>query len=73
MDIEHSDVLKASTFTIKFMQFKTPSAITPETPPLPAKLFFTMKFYTFPASQTESVELKDPVDSDTDRQIKLAT
>lgn len=51
-------------FSVKFVAFKTPSA---SVKPLPTKIFFTFKFFTFAAVQTESVELHS------DSELKLAS
>jgi hypothetical protein len=65
MDLEYNDSLRASKIILKFVAFKTP---TSSAAPLPASMFFTFKFFTFTACQTESVALHT-----VDSQIKLGT
>jgi len=60
LELEVNDVLKANIFTFKFVQFKTPSSTSADGATIPHKMFFSFKFYTFSAAQTEAVELKDP-------------
>lgn len=54
MDLEHNDSLKATKFSVKFIAFKTPTSYEHA---LPRNLFFTFKFFSFQASQTEAVTL----------------
>jgi len=55
LEIEYNDVLKASQFAIKFVGINTPTSLPPNMEALPKSLFFTFKFYTFQAVQTELV------------------
>lgn len=47
MDVEMKDPFKASTFTFKFVAFKTPINLPSDAMTLPSKLFFTLRFFTF--------------------------
>ena len=58
MELEHNDVLKASSVALKFVAFQAPSSLPHGKECLPKSMFFTFKFYTFPATQTESVHLR---------------
>lgn len=58
MELEHNDVLKASTVTFKFAAFQSPSSLPQNMERLPKSLFFTFKFYTFQSVQTEAVHLR---------------
>ena len=57
MEVELNDVLKANQFSIKFVGLNTPSSLPPNLQKMPSTLFFTFKFYTFNAVQTEHVLL----------------
>ena len=57
LEVEINDVLKANIFSIKFIALITPSSLPPSIQALPQSLFFTFKFYTFQASQTDHVNL----------------
>ena len=46
-----------SRFGIKFIGLNTPSSLPPNMEALPKSLFFTFKFYTFQAIQTEKANL----------------
>lgn len=48
MDVEANDPYKASTFSFKFIALKTPLVMN-STTPIPSKLYFTFKFFTFKA------------------------
>jgi len=56
LDIERSDSLKASVITFKFICFKTPS--TGQLERMPNKLYFQLKFFTFPTIITDKVRIK---------------
>jgi len=57
LEVEINDVLKANQFAVKFIGLNTPSSLPPNTDALPKSLFFTFKFYTFQAMQTDHVSL----------------
>ena len=65
LDLELDDPLKASTLTFKFVAIKTPLA---PSVPVPSKLYFTFKFYTFHTVHSETVALKSD-----GQQLKPAT
>lgn len=61
MDVEVNDAYKASTFTFKFVAMKTPMVLnTPQ--PIPSKLYFTFKFFTFKSVHSETCLLQLPPD-----------
>lgn len=55
MEIEYNDILKASLCSFKFIALRTKSSCPT---PIPASLYFTFSFYTFPEVQTETVYVK---------------
>ena len=57
LEIENNDVLKANSLSIKFIGLNTPSSLPPNMEAIPKSLFFTFKFYTFQAIQTEKANL----------------
>ena len=57
LELEYNDVLKANQFTVKFIGLNTPSSLPPNMESLPKTLFFTFKFYTYQAVQTDAVNL----------------
>ncbi len=59
MEYEIKDPYKASTITLKFAAYKTPLMLGSDVH-VPAKMFFTFKFFTFKAVSTEKVILKLP-------------
>ena len=56
LDLEIDDPFKASTLTFKFVAVKTTFS---KAAALPAKMYFTFKFYTFKTEQTKTVVLKN--------------
>ena len=64
---EMQDALKQTMFQIKFVAFKTPSSLGAA---MPVKLFFTFKFFTFNAVQTDPVHIHTNA---SDEQLKYAT
>ena len=59
MDIEVNDPYQASTFTLKFVAFKTPISFN-NSVVIPSKLYFTFKFFTFKTINSDKVMLKLP-------------
>lgn len=57
LELEINDVLKANSFQVKFIGLNTPSSLPATMDALPKSLFFTFKFFTFQAIQTEQVNL----------------
>lgn len=51
MDVEVNDPYKASTFSFKFVAVKTPMVLN-TTQPIPQKVYFTLKFFTFKSEQS---------------------
>ena len=45
MDLEYNDAFKASTFSFKFVAFKTPMHLPSDSMNLPSKIYFTFKFF----------------------------
>jgi len=58
MEAELHDAYKASTITLKFVAFKT--AFQVSNVQIPQKLYFTFKFFTFKAVETEKVIFRAP-------------
>jgi hypothetical protein len=71
MDIEVTDPYKASTFTFKFVAFKSPLHLPSDSMTLPSKVFFTFKFFTFKQIQTETVLLKLPPEMEQKQQSNV--
>ena len=67
MDFEVNDPYKASTFSLKFVALKTPMIMNTVSP-LPSKVFFTFKFFTFKEVKSETCILSLP--PDVEKQIK---
>jgi len=64
LDLEHKDDFKASTFTFKFVSFKASQGQYNQQTQMqmPSKMFFTLKFFSFKETKTETVVLKAPQD-----------
>ena len=58
MELEFNDVLKGNSFGVKFVAMQTPTSLPAKMNSLPAKVFFTFKFYTFNMVQTDAVQLR---------------
>ena len=57
LDMEKADPLKANTFSIKFLAFKTPFNIVDVQ--VPKRMYFVFKFFVFPQFSTERVVVAD--------------
>lgn len=55
---ESMDQLKACTITFQFVVFKTSMHCNPKL--LPRRLYFQLRFFTFPEVQTDTVGLVEP-------------
>ena len=58
MELELNDVLKASSISVKFMAFQTPSSLPAARQKLPKSFYFIYRFYNFPVTHTEKVYLQ---------------
>lgn len=63
MDLEFTDPLRASTVTISFAAYKMAAKIDADIP-IPRRMYFTYKFFTFPITRTGIVSLYDKSSSD---------
>lgn len=64
LDLERADPLKASKIYFQFLVYKT--AMNANLEGIPKRVFFQMRFFSFPEIQTDSVSLINPAVSHED-------
>jgi len=58
LDLEKKDSLSAQTISLRFVSFKAPQGKTEMKPP--KRLYFQLRFFSFPNLQTDPVSLSNP-------------
>ena len=61
LKLEQEDPLKASTIYFQFLVFKTGNTTSLDI--LPKRVFFQLRFFTFPEIQTDVLSLKNPANN----------
>lgn len=72
MELELNDVLKASSISVKFMAFQSPSSLPSSREKLPKSFYFIYRFYDKPVTHTERVHLQSSDDKTVAQDIQLA-